>query len=412
MRLQLTSAKWRVARSRAAASACLTLAAASPAAEPSGATSSPVRAQSSAIDVKTQAEVGAYTDSDNVSVLTPSVAVSATNPTAGYSVSATYLTDIVTAASVDIVSTATPRWSEVRQAATLQGTYQPKALGVTASAAVSSEPDYLSMTGGGALRLELDHKRLLLGAGYAFSRDEAGRSGTPFSVYSLLLHRHILQASLGIVLDRSNELTFILDSSLEYGNQEKPYRYLALFTASAAETIPNGAGIDQINALRLPGRVAERLPETRQRYAFTTRLGSRGAHRTFIALERLYADSWGLMATTTDLRYVFDLGSRFDIHPDLRVHLQSGASFWRRAYVGSVSSGVIEVPEYRAGDRELGPLLSETVGLGADWLLGSPARNPWILGAAFEETHTSYFDALFISKRYAEFVALTLEKTF
>jgi hypothetical protein len=39
--------------------------------------------------------------------------------------------------------------------------------GATASVAVSSEPDYLSLTGGGALRLELDRKRLLPGAGYA-----------------------------------------------------------------------------------------------------------------------------------------------------------------------------------------------------------------------------------------------------
>jgi hypothetical protein len=402
MRLQLTRTKARFCP-RLAISACLTWAAISRAAEPKA---------PSSIDVKTQSELGAYTDSDHVSVLTPSVSAVVSDPTAGYSVGASYLVDVVTAASVDIVSTATPRWSEVRQAATTQGTYQPKQIGGTASVAVSSEPDYLSVTGGGALRLEVDRKRLVLGAGYAYSRDQAGRSGTSFSVYSLLLHRHLLQGSLAIVIDRSTELTFVLDSSLEYGRQEKPYRYLALFDAAVVRNVPNGAAIDQINALRLPGRVAERLPETRQRYALSARLANRGADRTFIAFERLYADSWGLMATTTDLRYAFDLGRRFSIHPDLRFHLQSGTSFWHRAYVGSVRSGVVEAPEYRSGDRELGPLLSGTVGLGADWLIGSPSEDPWILGAVAEETRTSYFDALFISKRYAEFAALTLEKTF
>ncbi|HEX7670339.1 MAG TPA: DUF3570 domain-containing protein, partial [Polyangiaceae bacterium] len=330
----------------------------------------------------------------------------------GYSVGASYLVDVVTAASVDIVSTATPRWTEVRQAAAAHGTYQPKQVGGTASVAVSSEPDYLSMTGGGGLTFELDRKRLLLGAGYAYSRDEAGRTGTPFSVYSLLLHRHLLQGSLTIVIDRSTELTFVLDSTLEYGRQEKPYRYLALFDRAVAPTVPNGAAIGTINALRLPGRVAERLPETRQRYSLSARLANRGARRTIIAFERLYADSWGLVATTTDLRYVFDLGSHFTLHPEVRFHLQSGTSFWRRAYVGSVGAGVVEAPEFRSGDRELGPLLSTTLGLGSDLLLGNPSGNPWVLGGVLEGTRTSYFDALFISKRYAEFLALTLEKTF
>jgi hypothetical protein len=405
MRLQLIRARPAV---RHFGAACLvglvglTSAMRAPAAEPSAST----------IDVKAQSEVGAYTDSDHVSVLTPSVSGAVSDATAGYSVGASYLVDVVTAASVDIVSTATPRWTEIRQAAAAQGTYQPKKIGGTASVAVSSEPDYLSLTAGGGTRFELDSKRLVLGAGYAYSRDEAGRTGTPFSVYSLLLHRHILQGSLAIVVNRSTELTFVLDSTLEYGRQEKPYRYLALFAAAVARAVPNGADIDTINAMRLPGRVAERLPETRQRYAFSTRLASRGASRTFIAFERFYADSWGLIATTTDLRYVFDLGSHFNLHPEARVHLQSGTTFWRRAYVGSVSAGLVQAPEYRSGDRELGPLLSATLGLGSDWLLGNPSDNPWVLGAVVEGTRTAYFDALFISKRYAEFLALTLEKTF
>jgi hypothetical protein len=146
--------------------------------------------------------------------------------------------------------------------------------------------------------------------------------------------------------------------------------------------------------------------------ADTTRLAHRWEHQALIAFERLYADSWGLRATTTDLRIAFDFGDRFTLHPDARFHLQSGASFWTRAYVGSVSSGVVGVPEFRAGDRELGPLLSATVGLGADWMLGSPQREPWILAWTLEGTRTSYFDALFISKRYAAFAALSLEKTF
>ena len=59
-----------------------------------------------------------------------------------------------------------------------------------------------------------------------------------------------------------------------------------------------------VNALRLPGRVAEHLPDTRNRFAVSGRIAQRLAGSTFILTERLYGDDWGLKASTTDLRLV------------------------------------------------------------------------------------------------------------
>ncbi len=90
-------------------------------------------------------EMSAYTDTDNVTVFTPSVNASIENVTQGASIRGHYLVDVVSAASADIVSTASGRWTEVRQAGGLEGTYKPRETGFTVAGAMSSEPDYLSL---------------------------------------------------------------------------------------------------------------------------------------------------------------------------------------------------------------------------------------------------------------------------
>ena len=84
-----------------------------------------------------------------MTVFTPSMREHRERPRRGLSLNGHYLVDVVSAASVDIVSTASGRWNEVRQAGGLEGTYKPHEFGVTIAGAVSSEPDYFSYGVGG-----------------------------------------------------------------------------------------------------------------------------------------------------------------------------------------------------------------------------------------------------------------------
>ena len=59
-------------------------------------------------------EVSAYTDTDAVHVLSPTVAGAVGDDVAGWSIGGSYLVDAVSAASVDIVSTASDHWVERR----------------------------------------------------------------------------------------------------------------------------------------------------------------------------------------------------------------------------------------------------------------------------------------------------------
>lgn len=364
------------------------------------------------LDVHSKGEFSVYTDSDAVTVFTPAASATVADPLTGVSVSGGYLIDIVSAASVDIVSTASPNWHEVRQAANLSAEYKPGSVGLSGKTALSYEPDYLSVSGGADLLFDLDDKNLSLSAGYAYGHDTAGRTGTPFSVYSLVLHRHALDASLAVLLDRATVFTLTGDCLLESGRQEKPYRYLPLFEPGVVSEVPRGAGVALVNRLRLPGRTAERVPDTRQRLALSGRLAHRGKTTTLLLDERLYGDSWALLASTLDLRWVVDVSRRWFVWPHLRTHLQSGVSFWRRAYVAEIGDGSLTLPSYRTGNRELSPLWSQTVGGGARYDLGGLDPEAWALTLELEGTYTSYRDALYIRERWAAFGALELDMRF
>jgi hypothetical protein len=365
------------------------------------------------LDLETKSELGVYVDTDAVSVITPAVQAALENALEGWSLTGSYLADIVSAASVDIVSTASPRWTEVRHAGSLSGAFDAGDTTTSVSGAASREPDYLSLTGGLSERMALAERTVTPFFGYSTTRDEAGRTGTPFSVYSLILWRHAVTAGVELVVDRSTVFTLVGDAAFESGRQEKPYRFLPLFAPEVAGTIPAGASQARVNLVRLPGRIGERVPEERRRFAVSGRLAHRLSAATLIVSERLYQDDWGLRASTTELRMSLDAGQRWFLSAHLRGHLQTGVSFWQRAYVARPASSGLEVPRLRTGDRELGPLASATLGGSVRWLIGRAARPDAVsLVVQSDVTTTSFSDALFLRDRQSFFNTLQLEAKF
>ena len=70
----------------------------------------------------------------------------------------------------------------------------------------------------------------------------------------------------------------------------------------------------------------------------------------------------------------------------------------------------MNLPLYRTGDRELGPLWTMEGGGGIKWYLGSDAEpRKWQLGFTADAMYTAYTDDLYISSRTGYLGALTLE---
>ena len=368
------------------------------------------RAEGGDTTARVRSEIAAYQDSIAVGVLTPSIRGRAENPGAGWSFDGSYLVDVVSAASPDVVSTASRRWIEVRQAGSLGGRYKPGDFGFAANGLISSSPDYLSGVGNAQLLVDLDEKNLLLAASYSYGHDVIGRAGTPLSFFSRKLDYHGAGLTVTRVLSREAVLSVVGDLLVERGDQSKPYRYIPLFSPAVAAAVPRGASPDLVAASRLPAKPIEQLPLGRERYALSARFAYRFAWSTLRLEERGYADSWGLVSSTTDGRWMFDVGERWILWPHLRMHVQSEVDFWQRAYA---STGPNDIPVYRTGDRELGGLVSFGSGLGGRWAIGPSAeQDKWVLTATADGTYTSFADAIFVRERFALLGVLGVEATF
>jgi hypothetical protein len=355
-------------------------------------------------------EVAGYTDSVGVSVLTPSVGASIDNPTSGWGVNGRYLVDVVSAASPDIVATASPRWTEVRHAGNLGAKYKPGTFGIAGGGSASYSNDYLSVGGNASLTQELDGKNLTLVQSYGYGHDTIGRTGTPFNIFSRELAYHSIALGASRVVSPSVVLGFFANAILERGDQSKPYRYIPIFTPESAPTVSRGATVLEVVNQRLVARSIEQLPRARDRWAFTGRLAWRMEHTTVRLEERFYTDSWLMSASTTDFRYFIDAGKRVTFWPHIRLHFQGGVDFWQRAYS---ARDVHDLPVLRTGDRELGPLSSLGVGGGLRLALGkSGSEDDVVLTFSGDGTWTSFSDALYVRNRFSGIGTTALEVTF
>jgi hypothetical protein len=361
--------------------------------------------------VRASSEVGAYRDSFATAVLTPTIAGRVESPTAGWSGGGRYLVDVVSAASPDVIATASPRWSEVRHAGNADVRYKPGRFGGGIAASASYTPDYLSRGANASVAADLDdEKTLTLSAGVGFARDTIGRTGTPFSVFSRELDTFSATVGLSRILGPRTLGTLVVDGYLERGDQSKPYRYIPLFLPGDVGRVPHGAPVDTVASLRIGPRPLEQLPLTRERLAVTARIAHRFDGLTLRVDERLYGDTWGMPASTTDARLLFDIGSRIVAGPTLRAHIQGRTGFYRRAYA---SGGPGDIPAVRTGDRELGALFSlSTGGSFRVGLASAPEPMAIAIGLAVDGTFTSFADALYVTHRFAGLAALSFEAKF
>lgn len=363
-----------------------------------------------ALVVRAALEIGGYADTLAVRVLNPAVRASFTSPTAGWSIGASYLIDVISAASPDFVSTASPRGHDTRHAVAVNGGYKPGRFGVETTAGYSTESDYVSRSGGLALLADLFEKRITPRIGWSLSSDIIGRGGTPFDVFS---HRVLTnEGTLGtsIVLSPTSVLVAGVSAGFERGDPSKPYRLVPMFARGV--DVPAGASAAEVNAKRLSLRPYEQLPLERDRLALSLRLIHRMGPSTFRLEERLYADSWENRATTTDARLLVDLGSKLTLGPHARFHTQTGATFFQRDYHADVEP-VVTVPIFRTTDRELGPLYAFTGGASAWWRLSPEGEGVgWTLYASGDALYSRYTDSIYATSRIAGYGTFGIEAVF
>jgi hypothetical protein len=273
--------------------------------------------------VDVRARAGAYRDSDHTSVTTLAASAAvAVRPE--LRVQGGYLADIVSSASVDVVSAATAAFSETRHEALAVATLLLDELTAGATYRYSVERDWQSHTLAtrGLVKLASDNTELGLGLSLGLNR--VGRAQDPH--FSRRLTTYGYTTSVSQVLDQKTLLGLVYEGSILTGFQSSPYRYVAANDARVT--------------------LLEHHPNTRVRHALGAELLRHLFERTSARLDyRLYLDTWGVVAHTGEVRFTRDLGSALSVSLRERVYGQRGAWFYERAYAAP--------KRYMTRDREL-----------------------------------------------------------
>ena len=276
--------------------------------------------------VRVDARSGLYHDSDSTTIGTATTAVRGTIEDL-VTIKGRYLADIISSASVDVVSAATGRFDEIRHEAEGGLTYADGTNTANATYIYSVENDWSSHTASAGFGRDfLDHQ-LTLGLGGSLVLNAVGRQDDDNFAESLIVGTGT--ASAAIVASPEDLVSLAYSFTYTTGYQASPYRFAYLGD-------PTGLTIG----------VPERHPDLRLRHA----LAIRHNHYLFqdAALRshgRVYVDDWGITSGTVGAELVvgfppLELGAR------VRGYLQSAARFYESVY---------EAPtRYMTADRELG----------------------------------------------------------
>ncbi len=291
-------------------------------------------------DVGGEAGVATYVDQMDTVIWSPHAHARADAP-GDVEVGVGWKADVITSASVDVVTAATSRMEETRHELGLTARREDLVpdLDVDASYAYSFENDAdAHVLAAGAVR-SFAADAWQAGVRYSLSLNRLGVNEEPRSARRPLAV-HGADFTLTRVLDRRTLIG--IGVSLYYldGYQASPYR-----------RVPILSGPDLRGAMW----VEEQVPDRRFRQALLVR-GRRvlGARWVAAAEARAYVDDWGVLAATVRLDQVAELGAAFTLRMHQRLGVQSGAEFYQRAYVDEMT--------YRTRDRRLSPHLNALAG--------------------------------------------------
>jgi hypothetical protein len=287
-----------------------------------------------------------YADDDHTTVVSPLVRAQA-DVDESTTISAGYVADVVTSASVDIVSQASKTTiHDLRHQVSASATHVFDRLSLRGGYVFSSENDYLSHSFSTGASWELDEKNTTLAVGGHLALNQVGRSGD--RNFERPLDNYGVDASVTQVLSPRLIGQLAYELQLADGYQASPYRFVPVHDDAGAE------------APRF--WVPETDPEERIRHAVVVGANRHLGEGKALQLDyRFYFDTWAITSHTVDVRLGLDLAPGLELRLRSRTYVQGGASFYRARYE--------QVERYMTVDRELSPLWSQTLGAKLSWKL-------------------------------------------
>lgn len=265
-----------------------------------------------------------------------------------YSVSANYYVDMVSSASIDVVSTASP-YKEQRDQASLALDVLNGKTQYSVSVAGSEENDYTASTASFDVSQDMFGDLTTVSFGFSRGWDEVRRRGD--RDFEEPVDRRSYRVGVTQVVTPSLMMNLAYETITDEGFLNNPYRSVRYLDPDS----PAGYAYQP-----------EVYPRTRTsnaaslgaRYFLPYRAAVHGEYRWF-------TDTWGIDSHTLRLGYTHPLGSRWVLEGGLRWYDQSAADFYADLFPRE------DAQNFLARDKELSTFTSLMLSLGASYELPS-----------------------------------------
>lgn len=265
-----------------------------------------------------------------------------------YSVSANYYMDMVSSASIDVVTTASP-YTEERQQASLALDMLNGKTQYSISVANSDENDYTASTASFDVSQDLFGDLTTVSLGFSRGWDEVRKRGD--QAFSEPVDRRSYRLGVSQIVTPKLMMGLGFETITDEGFLNNPYRSVRYLDPDS----PVGYAYQP-----------EIYPRTRTssaasinaRYFLPYRAAVHGEYRWF-------TDSWGIDASTVRAGYTHPLGARWVLEAGYRWYDQSAADFYSDLFPRQ------DFQNFLARDKELSTFTSHMLSLGATYELPS-----------------------------------------
>jgi len=252
-----------------------------------------------------------------------------------------YYVDMVSSASIDVITTASP-YTEEREQWSLGMDYLRGNTTMSVGYTSSEESDYDAETYNFSVSQDMFGDLTTLTLSYALGDDVVGKSNDP--TFEKDLDKQIYGIGLTQILTKNLISTVNFETMTDEGYLNNPYRSVRYFDSGSA------LGYSYEGELYPNTRTSNALG-IRARYFLPYRAAVEGEYRYFI-------DTWDIEGHTASITYIHPWKD-FTFTGKFRYHDQTGAHFYSDLFSRA------EATNFRGRDKELSPLTSYTFKLKA-----------------------------------------------
>ena len=289
-----------------------------------------------------------------------------------YAVDASYYVDMVSSASIDVITTASP-YKEERTQYGVGFEYLRGKVTYTANFSNSSENDYTADTASLAISQDIFGDLTTVSLYFTRGWDDVTRRGD--ATFAEKVDRRIYGVDVSQIATKKLIVGLSFETITEEGFLNNPYRQVRFVDPDAALGY-------SYEPERYPGTRTGNALAIRGRWYLPYRAAIEGDYR-------FYTDTWDILGHTAEVSYtqpIFDEWT-FDVHA--RFYTQNSAEFYSDLYPRE------NFQNFLARDKELASMTSMTLGFGLAYEF-KPGRLEFLDKAAlnfrFDRIHFDYDD--------------------